>query len=54
MHHIFNSPGGKWLREKINMAPAVRAVFDAPLENPREEGFFHAPNSSTGGAAPNE
>lgn len=48
MHHIFNSPGGKWLREKLNMAPAVRAVFDAPLDNPRAEGFWHAPNSNSG------
>ena len=54
MHHIFNSPGGKWLRDKINMAPAVRAVFDAPLENTREEGFFHAPHSSSGVALPNK
>ena len=54
MHHIFNSPGGKWLRDKINMAPAVRAVFDAPLENPRVESFWHAPGTSSGEAPPNE
>jgi len=46
MHYIFNSVGGKWLRDKLNMAPAVRAVFDAPLEKQRVEGFWHAPHST--------
>ena len=44
LHHIFNSTGGKWLRGKLNMAPAVRVVLDAPLENIREDGFWHAHN----------
>ena len=48
MHHIFNSTGGKWLRDKLNMAPSVRAVFDAPLESSRAEDFWHAPRARDG------
>lgn len=51
MHHIFNSLGGKWLRDKINMAPTV---FDAPLENARVESFWHAPHSNSGEDSPNK
>ena len=54
MHHIFNSPGGKWIQKRITMTPTLRAAFEAAVPPQVDDGFWFAPHSSGLETAPNK